>query len=101
MQPLNVPRNTQWGIANDINDLGVTVGEVDIVQRRGKNLIGHDYFAYQWQADGTSIDLITQIDSGSGWERLSRGDQINNNGVVAGKGVYGERDLAFIMTPKE
>jgi hypothetical protein len=99
IQSLNVPRNTQWGTANDINDLGISVGWLDIHKVRGTNLSGSNYFAYLWQADGTYIDLMTQIDSSSGWGRLWKANQINNDGVIAGKGLYGDRDLAFIMTP--
>jgi hypothetical protein len=99
MQSPDLPRNTQDGTANDINDLGVSVGSLDIHKIRGRQLSGSDPFAYLWQADGTYIDLQTQIDGSSGWGRLLGADQINNAGVIAGRGLYGERDLGFIMTP--
>jgi hypothetical protein len=99
MQLLSLTRNTQWGTANDINDLGISVGTLDIHKVRGSNLSGSTDIAYLWQADGTTIKLETLIDRSSGWERLDRAHQINNTSVIAGQGLYGGRHLAFIMTP--
>ena len=40
--------------------------------------------AYLWK-NGAPIDLAEQIDSNSGWGRLHKADQINNQGVIAGR----------------
>jgi hypothetical protein len=99
MRALSFPRNTQKGWASDINDLGETVGQLD-VQKITHNGTGWPlYRAHLWRADGTTVDLETLIGSQSGWDQLWGANRINNSGVMAGFGRFGDRDLGFIMTP--
>jgi hypothetical protein len=98
-QALSFPRNTQWGWASDINDLGETVGELDVQKIPRNGTYWPAPRAHLWRADGTTVDLETLIDRESGWDQLWGANRINNSGVMAGNGRFGDRDIAFIMTP--
>lgn len=91
--PLPLPRGGTRGSALDINDLGDVVG-VLAVSRRG---LGPDH-AYLWK-DGDPIDLAKQIDRKSGWDRLHKANRINNNGVIAGQGVFDVDHRGFLLIP--
>jgi hypothetical protein len=88
-----LPRGATAGAAYDNNDVDEIVG-VLAVSKRG---LGPDH-AYLWK-DGDPIDLAKQIDRKSGWERLHRANQINNNGVIAGQGVFDVVYRGFLMIP--
>ena len=54
--PLSVPKNTQDGWANDINNLGHIVGQLDIYKLKGFVDGPGNYHPYLWK-DGDMIDL--------------------------------------------
>jgi len=94
-QPLPVPRNTEYGHAYDINNLGEVVGTLRILVKGG--WFSRE-FAYLWK-DGAMIDLETQIDCDSGWG-LGGAYRINDAGIIAGHG--GSLDFqshGFLLIP--
>ena len=97
VQSLNVVRNTSWGRAMDVNDLGQCVGQIETVSRSN----AHYLSAYFWERpDADPIDLKKLIDKDSGWS-LSYANYINNNGAIAGNGYYNgvQTWAGFIMVP--
>lgn len=86
-QALSVPRDTYDGAALAINEVGEIVGELDIRKTKGGQTLPPDWHVYLWR-DGTSIQLLKQIDPSSGWERLTTVATLNNAGMIAGQGWY-------------
>lgn len=76
--------------ALSINDLGQIVGNISDSPSSGER-------GFLWQ-DGKMVDLYSLISEISGWTKLSAMD-INNYGQIAGRGMYGGRLRAFVMTP--
>ena len=99
IQALSFPRNTQQGWASDINDLGETVGELDVQKIPRNGTYWPAPRAHLWRADGTTVDLETLIDSTSGWDQLWGANRINNSGVISGRGRFGTHNRPFIMKP--
>ena len=99
-QPLPVPRNTQWGNATDINNFGEIVGQLDIYKTRGFITGPGNFHPYLWK-DGEMIDLETQIDPTSGWDRLWAAHVINDAGVIAGRGRFDVESRGFVLIPME
>jgi len=93
-QPLPVPRNTRYGIASDVNNLGEVVGQLAILLKARYEA----HYAYLWK-DGTMIDLETQIDPDSGWDRLWAASCINDPGIIAGCGSFDIAYRAFLLIP--
>jgi hypothetical protein len=97
MQPLQVVRNTNWGWAMDINDLGQCVGEIETVS---KGYVTYRSSAYLWQgADSDPVELEKLIDRESGWDRLIRATEISNGGLIGGYGYYNGARTGFVMIP--
>jgi hypothetical protein len=95
-QPLEVVRNTTWGTASDINDLGVMVGTIETVT---KGSISYRRYGYIWEgANSDPVKLENLIDKQSGWG-LYYAHDITNDGLIAGKGYYDHERLGFIMVP--
>lgn len=97
-QLLPVPRNTQWGRAYDINNLGEIVGQLDIYKISGVITGPGNYHPYLWK-NGKMIDLETQIDPESGWARLWGATVINDAGVIAGHGRLDIEHRGFLLIP--
>jgi probable HAF family extracellular repeat protein len=97
-QPLPVPRNTQWGNATDINNFGEIVGQLDIYKTKGFIDGPGNFHAYLWK-NGEMIDLETQIDLESGWDRLWAAHVINDAGVIAGRGRFDVESRGFLLIP--
>ncbi len=97
IQPLPLPRNTQWGRAMDVNNAGQVVGILDIYSniRNGPG----NFHAYLW-TDGEMIDLEKQVDLG-GWDRLSGANVINDVGVIAGWGRFDMDSRGFLLIPAQ
>ena len=71
------------GVANDINDNGVTVGRLSsYVNGNGGNLK-----AVYWTANGAAVDLNRLIDPSLGWD-LIEARHISNTGWITGWGNY-------------
>ena len=96
-EPLPVTRDTYWGRAHDVNNLGEIVGRLDIQTRTVLPAAQH---AYLWR-NGEMIDLEKQIDPESGWDRLWGAYLINDAGVIAGSGRFGVNDRGFLLIPNE
>jgi probable HAF family extracellular repeat protein len=96
-QSLPVPRKTQSGTAFDINNLGEIVGRLTILTKGGRHTL--DY-AYLWK-DGDMIDLETQTDRDSGWDRLWSVNVINDDGIIAGIGRFDVEFRGFPLIPTE
>jgi probable HAF family extracellular repeat protein len=77
--------------ANAINDLGLVVGESEI-------MLGDQRAHAFLYSDGTMLDLNTLIDPASGWV-LARATDINNLGQIVGIGLYNGRPAAFLLIP--
>jgi hypothetical protein len=48
---------------------------------------------------GEMIDLETQIDPESGWDRLWGAYQINDAGIIAGRGRFDVESRGFLLIP--
>jgi hypothetical protein len=70
------------GVANDINDSGVAVGEV-----RNYNSAGNPQVAVYWGPNGAAVDLNSLIDPSLGWQ-LVEARHISNTGWITGWGHY-------------
>ena len=77
----------------DINDLGQVVGYSDLGGGYGGG--GNRAFLY---SDGELRNLNDLIPPDSGWT-LSNAEAINNNGQIAGTGIFSGRYRAFLATP--
>ena len=101
-ETLPVPRNTQDGYADAINDSGEIqiVGSLDIQRSRGGTIGPPQWHAYLWR-NGQPIDLGVQIDSRSGWDGLRWADTINNAGVIGGWGRFDVQHRGFLLIPNE
>lgn len=95
IQSLPQPRNTQWGRAMGVNNLGDVVGQLDIY-RNSRSGPGN-FHAYLWR-DGAAIDLETQVDLG-GWDQFWGANVINDTGVIVGWGRYDVESRGFILIP--
>jgi probable HAF family extracellular repeat protein len=96
-QPLPVPRDTAFGTAFDINNLGEIVGRLTVMIRGG--FVDAPY-AYLWK-DGDMINLEKQIDRKSGWDRLWGASVINDAGIIAGYGRFDVERRGFLLIPNE
>ena len=98
IQPLPLPRNTQWGRAMGVNNSAEVVGQLDIY-KTGKGFVDGpgNFHAYLW-SNGERIDLEKQVDLG-GWDRLWAANVINDAGVIAGWGRYDVESRGFLMLP--
>ena len=96
-QPLPVPRKTHSGLAYDINDLGEIVGRLTILIKGGAYA---PPYAYLWK-DGDAINLETQIDRDTGWDRIWSANVINDAGIIAGLGRFDVESRAFLLIPSE
>jgi len=95
-QPLDVPRGTLNGSANDINDRREIVGWVEVLYRGFKTGPGRLY-AYLWK-DGKSTDLNKEISPQSGWD-LSEATVISNEGIIGGSGRFDVYTRGFVLIP--
>jgi hypothetical protein len=99
-QTLPVPRNTQDGYADDINDMGEIVGQLDIHKNKGGAIGPPRWHAYLW-SNGEPIDLHKQIDQNSGWDKLKWANTINNAGVIGGWGSLDVDRRGFLLIPNQ
>ncbi len=76
------------------------VGELDIYKTKGFVSGPGNYHPYLWKNDDM-IDLETQIDPASGWDRLWGAYVINDAGIIAGRGVYDVNSRGFLLIPIE
>lgn len=97
-QLLPVPRNTQYGCAWDVNNLGEVVGHLDIYKTTGFVAGPGCFYAYLWK-NGNPVDLNTQIDPDSGWGRLWAAERINDPGIIAGFGRFDVEWRGFLLIP--
>lgn len=98
-ETLPVPRNTQDGYADGINDFGEIVGQLDIQKKTRNGMIDPpQWHAYLWR-DGHMIDLGKQIASNSGWDKLKWANTINNAGVIGGWGHFDVQHRGFLLIP--
>ena len=95
--PLPVPKDTQTGWANDINNHGHIVGQLDIYKLKGYINGPGNYHPYLWK-NGEMIDLEKQVDFG-GWDRLWGATQINDAGIIAGYGRFDVEFRGFLLVP--
>jgi hypothetical protein len=93
MQALPFPRDTKDGDAQDINDAGAIVGQLDISKTNWPN-----NYAYLWRG-GKGYALEKEIGKDTGWDRLWRAERINNGGVITGYGRYDVQNRGFILVP--
>jgi hypothetical protein len=98
MQPLVVPKDTQYSRATDINNVGEIVGMLDVYKTTGYVAGPGNYRAHLWR-DGKTIDLNTQIPSRSGWGRLWAARTINDAGIIGGGGRYDVERRGFLLIP--
>ena len=97
-EALPVPRNTQDGYADAINDLREIVGFLDIQKSTGGMINPPQWHAYLWRGD-QMIDLGKQIASNSGWDKLEWATTINNAGIIAGWGKFDVNHRGFLLIP--
>jgi hypothetical protein len=100
IQPLPIPRDTVFGIAEDINDAEEIVGSIRILVRFEKGANGYGpgvEHAWLWK-DGSGIDLNKQIPSKSGWD-LKWATVISNDGVIGGWGNFDVYTRGFLLIP--
>lgn len=78
--------------AKDINDHNQVVGYAETVSKlKGKR-------AFIWDSQGMR-DLNDLISPNSGWKKLSKANQINNQGYIIGQGIYLGEEIAFLLIP--
>jgi probable HAF family extracellular repeat protein len=97
MEPLPVTRDTYWGWAYDVNNLGEIVGKLDIRSKR-QSIGPSVHYAYLWR-NGEMIDLEKQIDRESGWDRLWGAYVVNDEGIIAGSGRFDGLHRGFLLIP--
>jgi probable HAF family extracellular repeat protein len=100
MQQLPLPRDTHEGWANDINDGGEIVGQLDIYKITKNGTGWPKYHAWLW-SNGSGVDLEKLIDRKSGWDQLWGANRISNGGVIAGYGRFDVEKRGFIMIPSD
>ena len=88
------PAGKNLGLLN----LGEIVGQLDIYKTKGWISGPGNYHPYVWK-NGEMIDLETQIDPNSGWERLWGAYQINDAGIIAGRGRSDVESRGFLLIP--
>ncbi|NUQ63013.1 MAG: hypothetical protein HUU20_11015 [Pirellulales bacterium] len=98
MQMLPIVKDTQDGWANDLNNLGEIVGQLDVYRTTGYIAGPGNFRAHLWR-DGKTIDLNTQISSKSGWGRLWGARTINDAGIIGGWGHYDVERRGFLLIP--
>jgi hypothetical protein len=49
--------------------------------------------------NGEMIDLLTQIDRDSGWDRLWSATTINDAGIIGGRGRFDVDSRGFLLIP--
>jgi probable HAF family extracellular repeat protein len=85
---LGVLGDNRESFATGINDAGLVVGQS-----------GATPFLY---ADGAMVDLTTMLEaqSAEGWTSIEVHD-INNDGLISGRGFFNGESRAFVLTPTE
>ena len=84
---LSVLNPDAFSIARAINNNGQIVGASS----------GDGAKAVMWE-DGEIIDLNSLLENNSGWQLLGASD-INDSGIIVGRGLYVGRDTGFILMP--
>ena len=77
--------------AFDVNDSTHVVGSSDTLFGRR---------AFIWDGAHGMRDLNDLIPKNSGWNRLTKATQINNQGMILGEGVYLGKKRHFLLVPK-
>jgi hypothetical protein len=95
MQILPVPRNTFFGYARDLNDLGAVVGDYFLSYQKGARIV-HEQYPFLWRADTGAVDL-NKLHKDNKWAQLWYAFRITNGGVIIGRGHYDGAARGFIM----
>jgi len=93
MTALPIPSGHIYGLAQGINNQGLTVG----FSLTDFNDLTTEH-ALLWR-NGVLIDLRTKIPAGSGWTLLQAGG-INDRGQISGFGIHNGDIRAYLLTPK-
>jgi probable HAF family extracellular repeat protein len=85
--------NLQWGTGNS-GGMGMAINDFDqvIFSNDGMDI------SFYWDPVNGMIDIYNLLPQDSGWSRLSLMD-INNNGQIIGRGLFGDLPQCFIMEP--
>ena len=88
---LGILSGDNYSMAMGLNNTGHSVGY-------SKNTSIGVQRATVWFNNGTMYDLLTKVNNGNGW-LLKSAECINNSGWIAGWGVKGGYDRAFLLVP--
>jgi probable HAF family extracellular repeat protein len=91
VQDLGVLPGASFSNAYGINNHGAVVGSAGYID-------GADH-AFVWTSTGGMQDLNNLIPQGTGWI-LEDAFAINDSGQIAGFGVLGDQERAFLLTPQ-
>jgi probable HAF family extracellular repeat protein len=91
------------GVMTDLGTLGGTHSEALAINGAGQvagwsSTVGEDVLRAFVYSGGALRDLNTLIPSGSGWV-LNVATAINDQGQIAGRGLIGGDEHAFLLTP--
>ena len=94
--PINDTEDALTSAAYDINDLDQVVGQSRLITDNTSLNDPTKYHAFIWQ-DGQMDDLNNLASLPDGW-LLTRANSINENGDIAGVGLYNGVEHGFVLT---